>query len=113
MVRPQINRRVEGRPIVRYFKPQGLPLCSLEELGLTEDGLEAIRLADLEGLYHEEAAKRMGISRPTFGRVLTEARRVVAEALSLGKALRIEGGQVEVVARRAGGRGRCRRRGGA
>lgn len=54
------------------------------------DELEAIRLADYEGLYHEEAAARMQISRPTFGRILSTARNKVAEAIVDGKALRIE-----------------------
>jgi predicted DNA-binding protein (UPF0251 family) len=54
------------------------------------DELEAIRLADYEGLYHEEGATRMQVSRPTFGRILSEARRKVAEAIVDGKALRIE-----------------------
>lgn len=62
----------------------------LDEVELTLDELEAIRLADYQGLYHEEAAGRMNISRPTFGRILEEARRKVATALMEGKALKIE-----------------------
>lgn len=65
-----------------------------QEVILTLDEFEALRLADLEGLYQEEAAQRMGVSRPTFGRILGVAHRKVAEALILGKALRIEGGTV-------------------
>jgi len=66
----------------------------LEEIVLGLDGAEAIRLADLEGLYQEAAARSMGVSRQTFGRILEEAHRVVADAIINGKALRIEGGQV-------------------
>ena len=62
----------------------------LEEVVIRMDELEAIRLADFEGLYHEEAARRMEISRATFGRILNEARHKVAEAIMGGKALRIE-----------------------
>lgn len=85
-------------------------MAELEEALLTQDGLEAIRLADVEGLYHDEAARRMNVSRATFGRVLEGARRAVGEALTHGKALRIEGGNVEVSNHpiRAG-RLRCRR----
>jgi len=61
------------------------------------EGLEAIRLADAEGMEHEEAARRMGVSRPTFSRILSEARRQVARALSNGWAIRIEGGDYEVM----------------
>jgi len=63
---------------------------ALEEVSLRMDELEAIRLADYQGLYHEEAAAKMEISRATFGRVLNEARRKVAEAILQGKALKIE-----------------------
>ncbi len=66
----------------------------LEEVVVTLDEFEAIRLADFEGLYQEEAAARMKISRPTFSRVVESARRKVADALIHGKALRIEGGPV-------------------
>jgi predicted DNA-binding protein (UPF0251 family)/predicted Fe-Mo cluster-binding NifX family protein len=76
------------------FKPAGLPTRALEEVVLGLDGAEAIRLADLEGLYQEAAARRMGVSRQTFGRILEEAHRVVADAIINGKALRIEGGQI-------------------
>ena len=76
------------------FKPAGIPGRFLEEVVLGLDGLEALRLAGLEGLYHEAAAARMGVSRATFGRIVEDARRRVAEALVEGKLLRIEGGPV-------------------
>ncbi|MBT3182864.1 MAG: DUF134 domain-containing protein [Deltaproteobacteria bacterium] len=107
MVRPQIQRRVSGKARISYFKPQGIPLAELEELGLTLDGLEALRLADVEGMYHDAAAERMGVSRPTFGRILAQARCAVATAISQGKALRIEGGVVVQAPKRGG----CGRRG--
>ncbi len=114
MVRPTLQRRVAAQPRVRHFKPQGIPLADLAEVQLAEDGLEALRLADVEGLYHDEAARRMNVSRPTFGRILATARRTVAEAITMGHAIRIEGGSVEQVAPPRGGgrgrgRGRCRR----
>jgi predicted DNA-binding protein (UPF0251 family) len=65
-------------------------LFRLEEVSLHMDEVEALRLADYEGLYHEDAAQRMKISRATFGRILDQARHKVAEALLKGKALRIE-----------------------
>jgi predicted DNA-binding protein (UPF0251 family) len=72
-----------------YFKPRGTPLSGLEEVSLEIDELEALRLADVEGLYQEEAAKRMNISRATFGRIIEAAHRKVADAILHGKALRI------------------------
>jgi uncharacterized protein len=62
----------------------------LEEAILGADELEAIRFADYEGLYHEEAAAKMGVSRTTFGRILNNARHKLADAIIHGKALRLE-----------------------
>jgi predicted DNA-binding protein (UPF0251 family) len=92
MARPQKDRIVAFNPNVSYFKPRGIPLLELDEVGLTVDEREAIRLADLQGLSHEEAGKRMGVSRATFGRIVQRARYAVADALINGKAINVEGG---------------------
>lgn len=92
MPRPRKPRCVRDEPSFAFFKPQGIPLGILEVINLSVEELEALRLADIEGLYHEEAAERMEISRPTFHRVLKEAHRKVASALVEGRALGIEGG---------------------
>jgi len=94
MPRPFCQRRIAFVPSVTYFKPAGIPLNQLDEVALTLDELEALRLADLLGLYQEQAAERMGISRATFGRIVESARRKTADALTAGKALRLEGGPV-------------------
>jgi predicted DNA-binding protein (UPF0251 family) len=90
MPRPKCCRRIGAEPGSTYFKPRGIPLTELGEVTLGADELEAVRLADLEGLYHEEAAARMGVSRQTFGRIIAAARAKVAEALVKGRALRID-----------------------
>ncbi len=82
------------------FKPAGVPTRTLEEVALSVDELEALRLADLEGLYQEEAAGRMGVSRATFARIVEASRRKVAGALVNGHALRIGGGAVSFVGER-------------
>lgn len=96
MPRPFCPRRIAGRPAATLFKPAGVPLRELEAVVLTLDEFEALRLADLEGLYQEQAAAQMNVSRPTFARVVDSARRKLADALVHGKALRIEGGPVEL-----------------
>jgi uncharacterized protein len=101
MPRQPCCRRVSGSPAASYFKPAGIPVRMLEEIVLALDEFEAIRLADLEGLYQEQGAERMKVSRPTFGRIIDSARRKIAEALVTGKALRIEGGPVYAEAIRA------------
>jgi len=129
MPRPRQCRRVAQMPQATYYRPRGVPLRTLEQVALTVDELEALRLADLEGLYQEAAAQKMNVSRQTFGRIVEAAHRKVADALVNGKALSIEGGPVEVAEqtgsdpcgcdRRHGhgdprgmrGQGRCRRRG--
>jgi predicted DNA-binding protein (UPF0251 family) len=102
--RPPIERAVAGVPRITLFKPAGVPGRDLEQLQLGVDELEAIRLVDLEGLSHEQAADAMGVSRQTVGRVLERGRARVAEALVGGKAILIGGGQYRVEP----GRKRCR-----
>lgn len=94
MPRP-VNERKLGGPIApRVMKPAGVPARELEEVRLGFDEAEALRLADLEGLYQEAAARSMGVSRPTFGRIIETARHKVADAILNGKALRIDGGEI-------------------
>jgi uncharacterized protein len=82
---------------VNYFKPRAVPLSVLEEVLLSVEELEALRLAHKEGLYQQDAAERMGVSRATFGRVLDTAHRKVTKALVEGCALRIEGGSFRMI----------------
>ena len=100
MSRPQKCRRVEFLPNVTYFKPAGIPLKDLEEVCMSIEEAEAIRLKDLEGLEQEAGAEKMNISRPTFQRVLVSARQKIADALLSGKAIRIDGGNFEMTWRR-------------
>jgi predicted DNA-binding protein (UPF0251 family)/predicted Fe-Mo cluster-binding NifX family protein len=83
---------VGATPDITYFKPRGVPLSALNEVHLSVDGYEALRLADHQGLKHEDAAAQMQVSRQTFGRMLSQARQTVAGALVSGFALRIRGG---------------------
>jgi predicted DNA-binding protein (UPF0251 family) len=121
--RPEKLRRVGCPAGARAFKPVGRPVRELEVEELRLDELEALRLSDLEGLYQETAALRMGVSRPTFARILARARTAVARALVEQRVLVVGDGPVVVGADRpfpcpvhAGGgrRGRgcrCHRRG--
>jgi len=96
MPRPINERRLRAPIASRLMKPAGVPGRELEAVILRLDEAEAMRLADLEGLYQEAAARYMGVSRPTFGRIIESARRKVADAILNGKALRIEGGEVSI-----------------
>jgi predicted DNA-binding protein (UPF0251 family) len=91
--RPRKKRTVEYAPAELTYKPVGRRLSDLPQVWLSYDELEALRLSDVEGLYQAEAARRMGISRSTFQRTLSDARRKVAGALVEESALLI--GQAE------------------
>ena len=96
MARP-LNERRLGAPIPpRVMKPAGIPARELEEVRLGLDEAEALRLADLEGLYQEAAARSMGVSRQTFGRIVEAARRKIADAVLNGKSLRIDGDRTSI-----------------
>ncbi|MBU0505349.1 MAG: DUF134 domain-containing protein [bacterium] len=96
MVRPYINRHIKQAPKVRQFKPQGVSSRNIQYALLPEEAFETIRLADLEGLYHEDAALEMGISRPTFTKIIAHGRKILADALINGKVLKIQKGNVSI-----------------
>jgi predicted DNA-binding protein (UPF0251 family) len=89
MARPEKKRQIRCNPASYYFKPKGIPMSKLEEVSLAPDELEAIRLADLNELFQEEAAAEMNISRTTFSRIIMRAHGKIAEAIINGKAIRI------------------------
>jgi len=89
MPRPLCPRRIAHSPPCDFFKPAGIPLYELEEVVIGADEMEAIRLADVEDLFHGEAAKRMEVSRQTFDRIVRRARIKIGRALVKGHALRI------------------------
>jgi len=92
MPRPFKKRAIGFDPRVTYFKPRAVPLSILEEIDLGMDELETLRLCDLKDLGQKEAAKKMKVSQSTLQRILTSARKKVAEALVSGKAIKIRKG---------------------
>ena len=95
MPRPRLCRLVGFQPRATYFKPAGARMIELKETILTVDEFEAVRLKDLAGLEQSECAEKMRVSQPTFHRLVSSARRKIADALVNGKALKIEGGNFE------------------
>ena len=92
MVRPRKFRHICFKPGAVYFKPRGVPMRELEEIILEADELEAIRLKNYQGLDQTECAEKMKISQSTFQRILSSANKKIANALILGKAIRIDCG---------------------
>lgn len=112
MPRPRRCRQVGFEPGITYFKPAGIPMTDLEDVILTVDEFEAIRLKDVDRLEQEQCAQHMNISQPTFHRLYLEARRKIADVIVNAKALKIEGGTYEINPQQNGSRkGRCYRRG--
>ena len=95
MVRPRKRRTISRPPRPAIYKPAGVPLEGLRQILLLPEELEALRLADLEGLPQVQAAHRMSVSRSTFQRILERAHRQVALALVEGQALSLEGSLIE------------------
>jgi len=93
--RPCRCRKIRCNPDANYFKPRGIPVDKLQEINLTLDELEAVRLADFAELYQEDAARKMNVSRQTFGNIIKSAHKKIADALLQGKALKIEGGFIK------------------
>lgn len=89
MPRPKLKRLLKFSPNVDYFKPRGIPLSELEETELLADEIEAIKHYYIDGLDQTQSAARMGISQPTFARIIDSACKKVAEALINGKAIKI------------------------
>ena len=83
-------RRVCFKPKTNYFKPKGIPMHHLEEVTLSKEEMETVKLKDFDGLEQIEAAKKMNTSQSTFQRILSSARSKISEAIVKGKALKIE-----------------------
>jgi predicted DNA-binding protein (UPF0251 family) len=89
MVRPRLCRRIRFRPNVTYFKPQGIPMRFLEEVELTTEEVEALRLKNMKNLNQIECAKKMKTSQSTLQRILSSAYKKITKALIEGKAIKI------------------------
>lgn len=89
MVRPRSCRRIRFNPNITYFKPQGVPMRFLEEIELTTEEVEALRLKNRKDLKQVECAKRMKTSQSTFQRILASAYEKITDALIEGKAIKI------------------------
>ena len=96
--RPTKYRIVRHDPKISHFSPRGRP-GRPEDIELTMEGFEAIRLADYMGFSQKEAAKSMHISQQTFSRVLERARKELAKGLVLGATIKIQGGHYVISSR--------------
>ncbi len=89
MPRPRLRRKIRFNPEVTYFKPLGVPMRILEELELSCEEVEALRLKNIIGLDQAECAEKMQTSASTFQRILVSAYKKISQALIEGKAIKI------------------------
>jgi len=99
--RPKKYRIVRQGPKISQFSPRGRP-GRPDEVAISIDEFEAIRLADYMGLSQKEAAKSMHISQQTFSRILTKARKSLAQGLIKGATIKIHGGHYVISSREDG-----------
>lgn len=111
MARPKKKRKVCSLPESNRFGPLELSVDASNQIVMTVDEYEAIRLIDLEGFTQEECAAQMNVARTTIQGIYVDARKKLAEALVEGKILSIEGGEYRLCDGLGNGCGRgCRRR---
>ena len=92
MPRPRKFRKVGYIPKTNFFIPDTSDKGKLEEVIVSIEEIEALRLYDYEGYDQDVSAASMNISRGTFQRILNSARYKITDALINGKSIRIEGG---------------------
>jgi uncharacterized protein len=97
MPRPRRLRRVYFNPNITHFKPAGMSLVNFQEIILSREELESIRLIDYEGISQEKSAKKMKVSQPTLSRILSSARKKISKALINGLSIKIQGGNFKMV----------------
>ena len=100
MVRPRKIKFVNFEPDITYFKPRAVPLNQLEEVEITIDELETLRLSNLKNMNQSKAASKMKIHQSTFHRTMARAMKKITDALVNGKAIKIGGGNFEMAVRR-------------
>ncbi len=91
MPRPKLCRRLTARPQALFYKPQGMPLRSLEVLCLTHEEWEALRLKYAEGFDQVKSAQQMATSQSTLQRILASAQAKMGQAVVYGYGLKIVG----------------------
>ena len=96
MPRPKKGRRVCGMPKVDYFGPVATMENEQEDIIMSVDEYETIRLIDLEEFTQEQCAGQMNIARTTVQGIYNEARKKLAETLINGRRLKIEGGNYKL-----------------
>ncbi len=107
MPRPPKCRRVCAVPRGKGFVP--LEGGTEEQIVMTVEEYETIRLISLEGCTQEQCARQMQIARTTVQSIYGSAKTKMADALVNGKTLTVSGGSYTLCPKAGCGhcRGRC------
>lgn len=92
-------RYIQSMPDIALFSPRGKP-GRPDEILLNVDEFEAFKLFDYQCYSQSEGASQMGMSRPSFGRILRSARKKIADAIINGKIIRIKVEGIQIGVRR-------------
>lgn len=111
MPRPKRPRHISSEPSVKEFKPSGVK--NKNEIILSFEEFEAIRLIDYEGMDQSQAAKVMNVSRQTVGRILKTGRYKLSQSIVEASRLRVSGGcyKIRSGSMGAGSHGQCKGKG--
>jgi len=90
MPRPRRRRNLRFRPRACYFKPQSVPIRELQKVELLAEELEALKLYHVDELDQITASEKLGVSQPTFSRILNSAYLKVSQALVNGCVIEIQ-----------------------
>ena len=89
MPRPKRQRITSFTPDTTFFKPAGIRMKHLKQVDLGIDESEALKLSNIDSFNMEKAAKKMGVSKTTFHRILNSAYKKLTDAIINGKAIKI------------------------
>ncbi|MGB2599910.1 MAG: DUF134 domain-containing protein [Candidatus Omnitrophota bacterium] len=89
--RPKKKKIIREQPRIDHFSPRGRP-GRPEEVAITVEEYETIRLSDQLGFPQKKAAHMMGISQQSFSRIVRNAHKMIADAIVNAKIIRIGGG---------------------
>ena len=95
MGREKNKRNLIYKPAFKDFIPENKTYTGITVL--LDEEMEALYLMDILNLYQEEAAKSMEVSRPTFTRVLKNARQKLTRALVYGNKISIQDDYLEYI----------------
>lgn len=86
-------KKIYSFPPYSQYKPPRIPMNKLQQIIISLEEFEALKLVDYENQPQRKAALSMDVSQATLNRLLKSARNKIAKGLVNGYALILEGGK--------------------